>query len=539
MPPKLNEFVRGRNALPHARTDYNEFKAPVTLPNSSTARTRSRQKVNTKTGVTQFTSRKAQSPPGAQKPFYDTDASSIGDTSTIVSVSAPAAYAAAEPVKPAMVTVHHAAHPRSDGGDSLASDEEYETDRDQDDEDDDLPTNPLQDHVSQKKQQSQQPVVSGGYGRKPDGSGFPYIKGDSYPTTTDGVPSVSDVAERMQPHVDAHGMPPPAIAQRKGYEQQSGAQGPHAQNHALRPLAQEQQKKGQVDQQHGYYEYPANVQPPVEQQINAGFSFHRPGINKLTKAMQHDLARDRQPGSQTAASTNASHVGSTDADSERRPQQQAATGPAPLRRTEVAALHPQRENFKPSRKNGTVTPVEQPGIDHVDQHMHYVETAHRSQQELPRAMQAHHEPLHGPELQLDHDIPELYGMKYEDLKAAEFDRHPEAVPLDTADGSLENKLHAASAMVPEDQARLLSTFDINQWEAAGDWFLSRFGETMAKLKSARQEKRRVARAFEDEVEKRHNAVSKKRKLTEDALGEMKASGAMVLQGTPSKAKKTK
>ncbi|KAK0284910.1 hypothetical protein LTR35_000245 [Friedmanniomyces endolithicus] len=537
MPPKLNEFVRGRNALPHARTDYNEFKAPVTLPNSSTARTRSRQKINPATGVAQPLSKKARSPPGAQKPFYDTDASSIGDTSTIV--SAPAAYAAAEPVKPAMVTVRHAAHPRSNGGDSLASDEEYETDRDQDDEDDDLPTNPLQDHVSQKKQQSRQPVFSGGYGRKPDGSGFPYIKGDSYPTTTDGVPSVSDVAERMQPHVDGHGMSPPAIAQRKGYEQQSGAQGPHAQNHALRPLAQEQQTTGQIDQQHGYYEYPANVQPPVEQQINAGFSSHRPGINKLSKAMQHDLARDRQPGSHIAASTNAAHLGSTDADGERRPQQQVATGPAPLRRAEVAAPHPQRENFKPSRKNGTVTPVEQPGIDHVDQHMHHAETAHRSQQELLRAMQAHHEPLHGPELQLDHDIPELYGMKYEDLKAAEFDRQPKAEQLDTADGSLENRLHAASSMVPEDQAHFLSTLDINQWEEAGDWFLSRFGETMAKLKSARQEKRRAARAFEDEVEKRHNAVSKKRKLTEDALGEMKASGAMVLQGTPNKAKKTK
>ncbi|KAK0290428.1 hypothetical protein LTR91_012108 [Friedmanniomyces endolithicus] len=520
----------GQHAAEAERVHYNEFKAPVTLPNSSTARTRSRQKVNPPTGVTQLLSKKAQSPPGARRPFYDTDASSIGDTSTIT--SAPATRAAAEPVKPVMLTVRHAAHPRSDGDDSLASDEEYETDRDHDDDDDNLPTDPLQDLDSQRKQPSQQQVVSGGYGRKPGGSGLPYMKGDSYPTTTDGIPSVSDVAERRHPHVDAHGMLPPTIAQMKRYEQPSAVQGPHAQNHSQRLLAE--QRKVQMDQQYEYFETPASTQPPVEQQINSGFSFHRPGLTKPPKAMQDELARDSQPCPQDAASTDAAQMGSTDTDGG-LPKQRTATGPASQRRTEVAAPHLQRQNPQPSLKNRPVTPDEQPGVERVNQH---VKTAHKSQ-ELPGVVHAHHEPLHGPELQLDYDIPELYGMKYKDLKAADFDRHPKAEHSDTTDGSLEHKMHAASAMVPEDQARFLGTLDINQWEEAGDWFLSRFGETMGKLKSTRQEKRQAACAFEDEIERRHSTVSKKRRVTEDALGEMKASGAMVLQGTPNKVKKTK
>jgi hypothetical protein len=50
----------------------------------------------------------------------------------------------------------------------------------------------------------------------------------------------------------------------------------------------------------------------------------------------------------------------------------------------------------------------------------------------------------------------------------------------------------------------------------------------------RREKRKAARAFEDEIEVRETAVSKKRALTNAAMIEMKTSGIAVLQGTPGK-----
>ena len=107
---------------------------------------------------------------------------------------------------------------------------------------------------------------------------------------------------------------------------------------------------------------------------------------------------------------------------------------------------------------------------------------------------------------------------------------PNAQPTD----DLTQKLFAASELDRRDQAKFFASLTIDDWEQAGDWFLDRFGDVMKRLKEARREKREAAKRFEDEVEHRHDVISKKRKLTDDALSEMKTSGALVLQGTPRK-----
>lgn len=142
----------------------------------------------------------------------------------------------------------------------------------------------------------------------------------------------------------------------------------------------------------------------------------------------------------------------------------------------------------------------------------------------------------------DFDVAELFDKDFSELKAQPFDVDPRenanGFPGIASDDAVEKQVATAEAFQPKDQHDFFSSLPIDEWEQAGDWFLGRFGETLAKLKHLRQEKRKAARAFEREIEGRHVAVTKKRKLTESALNDMKKSGNMVLASTPKKARTT-
>ncbi|KAI7066199.1 hypothetical protein KC365_g13308 [Hortaea werneckii] len=129
------------------------------------------------------------------------------------------------------------------------------------------------------------------------------------------------------------------------------------------------------------------------------------------------------------------------------------------------------------------------------------------------------------EPELDYEPQELRRMDYQTLKGTAFDFEPYSsrftLPNAQPTDNLTQKLFAASELNRQDQAEFFASLTIDDWEQAGDWFLDRFGDLMKRLKEARREKREAAKRFEDEVEHRHDAVSKKRKLTDDALGEMK------------------
>lgn len=144
-----------------------------------------------------------------------------------------------------------------------------------------------------------------------------------------------------------------------------------------------------------------------------------------------------------------------------------------------------------------------------------------------------------PYKELDYDPQELFEKTYESLTAENFDFDPlpmAKLPEGLADASLEDKLSSMAGQDAPAQAQFFNTLDIHQWEEAGDWFLDRFSDVLTRLKTARREKRGLARAFENEVEQRHEAVSRKRKATESALEDMKKNGGMVLQRTPKKQK---
>ncbi|KAF2188616.1 hypothetical protein K469DRAFT_565841 [Zopfia rhizophila CBS 207.26] len=139
----------------------------------------------------------------------------------------------------------------------------------------------------------------------------------------------------------------------------------------------------------------------------------------------------------------------------------------------------------------------------------------------------------------DYDRPALFQMPYELLKNEEFDFVPRAIPSVLSDDMLQKPLtdrleYVQRTLEPDDQAKFFSSLPTHEWEDSGDWFLDQFGGIITRMKEARQNKRKLAREFEDEVEKRHRHVAKKQAKVEDAMGKMKNQGQGLILRTPKK-----
>jgi hypothetical protein len=88
--------------------------------------------------------------------------------------------------------------------------------------------------------------------------------------------------------------------------------------------------------------------------------------------------------------------------------------------------------------------------------------------------------------------------------------------------------HVQKNLAPADQTKFFRSLPTREWEDAGDWFLSQFESIIKRTREARQEKRKLAREFEKEVEKRHRHVAKKSRQVDDALQKMSAQGQGLL-----------
>ncbi|KAK4893621.1 hypothetical protein LTR27_008088 [Elasticomyces elasticus] len=504
---------------------FDDLKAEVPdLSNSKKPRSNKSHETRAVTTRNSRASREARRGTLAEpNPFYDTEASGIDDTSTTADdESGPDS-----PLKPG---------------------EEYTSGEESDDEDNNLPTHPLKNHPSNKQKLSvNAPEIQQRH--QPDGRRLPYMKGDSYPSTTNGVPSVSDAPDEERQ------MMPPISNNLSRPGQLPSPPGTHGQNQAVRRKSGEQQSQNRGQQPNGLFRNPAveTVQvklPNPYAQAGPQRLATRQGPTPVAKAATSDSTANQQSTTQQPLSTNSAQVGSTDRGRARMPFPHttviSTTVPNPAEGTP-----PPNERRMERQKSGNnkrmITPTE-----HVVQHKppQHARIEQQRPEQPPQyepttpevfsnGAQDQHKQEEEDELSVvDYELPALYKMEYSELKAATFDVDPnsDAVPVDGQ--SLEEKMQNASSLQPKLQASFFTTLDIGQWEQAGDWFLGRFGDIMGQLKRARQEKRKAAREFEDEIEKRHNAIDKKRKFTDDALSDMKMSGGKVLQGTPKKAKKT-
>lgn len=399
---------------------------------------------------------------------------------------------------------------------------------------------PPHDSVAENKYQL---MLAQAKGRGAAGSptiGQIHLKGDSYPPTSAGVPSVTDQHDRSDVRAQGGGVHnlPVHAAERTNFGRHSHRQQPQLIN-ARTHLATASQRYTQVQQAVPFHQPPdiqsIDPEPGSDFDAAAGFTFGQvPATRKEVSAnasRPHNQATKQRPiATELKAAAHRSH--------QIEPEKQEIQ--LPVADTNSRAAKPDRHAFQQAEQAPPA--VKNTSYLH-SRPMHDVQHQMEAQDPPSEAFleddpaerlepQEHHEEL------LDYDLPELFNKDYQSLKAELFDQHPNAQPFvvsgmpETA--TLADKMASISRAEPGTQGEFFASLDIDEWEEAGDWFLDRFGDTIKALKDVRREKRKAARALEDEIEQRETHVSKKRALTDAAMSDMKSSGAAVLLGTPGK-----
>lgn len=137
----------------------------------------------------------------------------------------------------------------------------------------------------------------------------------------------------------------------------------------------------------------------------------------------------------------------------------------------------------------------------------------------------------------DYDFDALKEMGYNELKRESFDHNPRA-PLQLLSDDMQQKPlterldHVQHNFDAGKQSQFFSALPTAEWEDAGDWFLDKFNSIIQRTKDARQKKRKLAQGFEGQIEKRHEHVSKKMRQVEDAMTKMQAQGEGLVPRSP-------
>ncbi|KAH6634468.1 extracellular mutant protein 11-domain-containing protein [Chaetomium sp. MPI-SDFR-AT-0129] len=137
---------------------------------------------------------------------------------------------------------------------------------------------------------------------------------------------------------------------------------------------------------------------------------------------------------------------------------------------------------------------------------------------------------------LDYNDAELHAMSYADLRAQAFDFDPQTAALQQptappTGGTIEDRLEHYRRKGSMDQHEFFAQrVSLDEWEEAGDWFLSQFGDIMQRLRKARRAKRRLVQQFEDEVAAREEAVRGKMEGIARTLEELREDGRLMMEG---------
>ena len=141
---------------------------------------------------------------------------------------------------------------------------------------------------------------------------------------------------------------------------------------------------------------------------------------------------------------------------------------------------------------------------------------------------------------IDYSLDELSSMAFSQLQDEAFHHDPKAtelpLPPEIADAPLPLKLDYILALKDDNsnkehqRAAFFSSLPIEQYEDCGDLIVQKFADVVSKFKDARQQRRKVAREFEDEVAKREERVRGKMGAVEKDLGRLKRGGEEVVRG---------
>lgn len=377
---------------------------------------------------------------------------------------------------------------------------------------------------------------------KPDGRRLGPIDGDSYPETTSGRPSITDMDDQREPLAEAY--PAAHIAPtRIRQERVTGTRLAQA-SHPKQNLPRGQSKPQDLPERRH------TAAAPVRNEQLSNVASHgfvsgpngAPTNHAVTGPTP--VSQQQSNRSMPASTIHHGHPNLSTQVPVREVRRQEATRPVSEPRSDVRALQQQtirnqQARAQPQQHRGRgnqappahTTEASEGGMSEVD------DTNDSSRTQRESSVEPHQRDQEA--IHLDHYPPELYKIPFQELKAASFDLDPNAAEPSILDSfqpedALSEKMNALLSMDAGAKEEYFTSLDIEEWEEAGDWFLTSFSQLIDRFKVARQEKRKIARGFEDEVETRFESVTKKRKLIAAAMEEMKESGGRVLQSTPKK-----
>lgn len=141
---------------------------------------------------------------------------------------------------------------------------------------------------------------------------------------------------------------------------------------------------------------------------------------------------------------------------------------------------------------------------------------------------------------LDYSPDQLSSITFQQLISEPFyfasDTARASIPEKLSDGSLSAKMDYILENLKDDNAKFIqrraffSSLAIEQYEECANLMIRRFGDIMAKFTDARQQRRRAAKNFEEEVEKREECVRGKTTVVDKNLGRLKRGGEEVVRG---------
>lgn len=141
---------------------------------------------------------------------------------------------------------------------------------------------------------------------------------------------------------------------------------------------------------------------------------------------------------------------------------------------------------------------------------------------------------------LDHRPDQLSGMTFQQLSNEPFnlasDRTWASIPQELSSSTLAAKIEYILEDLKDDDAKFVqrraffSSLSIEQYEECANLMIRRFSDIMSKFTEARQQRRRAAKDFEEEVAKREESVRGKTTIVDRDLGRLKRGGEEVVRG---------
>lgn len=132
----------------------------------------------------------------------------------------------------------------------------------------------------------------------------------------------------------------------------------------------------------------------------------------------------------------------------------------------------------------------------------------------------------------DYNDTVLETKTFSDLQQEPFDLDPAKTVVLSGQGigddSLPKRLAQVQKQSESEQKAYFGSMPLQEWEAAGDWFVDEFSSLMNRFKDARKEKRHLVQDFEEEAAHREEAVRLRSDAIDDKLARMRQDGQRVV-----------